>query len=370
MLALFDEVGRMKRFGSIACLAVVAIAGCSHDPMAPPPGPAMAPVTLLHSPWDTNPVTLTDQPYTCSALPEISPDILVTNGVGAQKKVSEAVKQAVYAESDEALHDLTSRSVSAADYFQHTGSRSAAHCVIALLATAANDHSMAGYMADGDAFKEQNQALRATAVAYLKVRNSGMATEEEQGLIAAWMIDIASSERHRAETGVCGKRYCDLYGHIGLSVAMAASAVGVATNNLDLFRWSVAQFRLAVRNVDGAGMLHYDTHGAYALKFNLVSAASLVQIAEFGELNGVPLYAYDDGRIHLLIHTVSRGLVDPGPYSNAARAEQKVSKSIEPWQVSWATIYNRRFPDPVLTGLLEQVGTKGADMWGGEPWGS
>jgi hypothetical protein len=28
------------------------------------------------------------------------------------------------------------------------------------------------------------------------------------------------------------------------------------------------------------------------------------------------------------------------------------------------------FPDPVLTGLLEQIGPAGADMWGGEPWGT
>jgi hypothetical protein len=151
---------------------------------------------------------------------------------------------------------------------------------------------------------------------------------------------------------------------------MAASAVGIAANDLSLFRWSIAQYRTAVQNIDGAGMLRYDTHGAYALKFNLVSAASLVQIAEFGEFNGAPLYAYDNGRIHLLIHTVSRGLVDPGPYAGAAGAEQHLPKSIEPWQVSWASVYDRRFPDPVLTGLLEQIGPAGADMWGGEPWGT
>jgi len=352
----------------LALFSSIALLGCAHLPLAPAPGPApVLSQTHLRSPWEAAPVALTTQPYNCPPLAPISPDILVTNGVGAQKKVSDTVQQAVYAESDAALHELSARSVAAADNFRHTGSQAAARCVIILLSNAAADHSMAGYMATADAAQEQNLALCSVAIAYLKVRDSGLATPDEADLIGAWMEDIARQERNRIESTACGKTYCELKAHEGLSIAMASAAVGVAANDPSMLHWAIAQYRTAVAGIDGRGMLHFDTHGAYALKFNLLSAAALVQIAEFAETNGEPLYAYDGGRIHLLIRTVSRGLIDPGPYVSAAGIEQHLPSSLEPWQVIWAAVYNRRFPDPVLTGLLQQIGPRGDDMWGGEP---
>ena len=109
------------------------------------------------------------------------------------------------------------------------------------------------------------------------------------------------------------------------------------------------------------------THGQYALKFNLLSAACLAQIAELGTVNGVDLYGYDKGRVGILIYSVSHGLIDPGPFSKAAGSAQNIPSTIQPWEVIWASQYNRRFPDPVLAGLLQQIGPVGADMWGGEP---
>jgi poly(beta-D-mannuronate) lyase len=146
---------------------------------------------------------------------------------------------------------------------------------------------------------------------------------------------------------------------------MAAAAVAIAANDRHLFSWSVGQYHTAIHLIDGRGMSHYDTHGQYALNFNLISAGCLVQIAEFGEANGLPLYAYDHGRIHLLVGTVSRGLIDASPFSVATGATQRISSTIEPWEIVWASAYNRRFPDPVIAGLLQQVGSASADLWGG-----
>ncbi len=359
----------MRAFRTPLCLLLplVVSLGCARNELAPPPGaayaPAVAPAGDLHSPWEATPVALSDQPYNCGPIKAISPDITVTT---SQNSLSPQVRQAIYAESDVALHELSGRSVAAADNFRHTGSRAAAGCVFALLATAAHGHAMAGYMATDDAWQEQNTALRAVSIAYLKVRDSGIGRAYDEGVIDAWLDDVARKERDRMLSGPCGQKFCDLRGHRGLSVAAAAASVGVAANDRELYAWALKQYKDAVRNIDGRGMLHYDTHGLYALKFNIVSAGALVQIAELGETNGEAMYAYNDGQIHLLIHSVSRGLIDPNPFSNAAGAEQKIAKKIEPWEVSWAAVYDRRFPDPVLTTLLAQVGSRGADMWGGE----
>ncbi len=320
----------------------------------------------LVSPWDARPVYPTQSTYPCAPSPAVAPDLLVTRGLG-KSGLSPAVKDAVYPESDASLHDLVERSVDAADDYRHTGSQDAARCVIGLLAHAAADHAMAGYMATGDASQEQNMALRPVAIAYLKVRNSGVADGRETALISAWLEDIARQERARIESGPCGQNICVAHGHHGISVVMAAAAVAIAADDRRLFKWSIGQYRFAIRQIDGRGMLHYDTHGQYALKFNLVSAACLVQIAEFAAANGVDIYSEDHGRIHLLVHTVSRGLIDPGPYSAATGAKQRLPATIEPWEVTWASSYNRRFPDQVLTGLLQEAHSEGDDMWGGDP---
>jgi poly(beta-D-mannuronate) lyase len=357
----------MKVLGRLLSLVgVIALAGCERNVMAPPPGGTFAPPAAaeLRSPWDETPVKLTQAPYMCGPVRVIAPDLTVTT---SQNKLTPAMRAAVYAESDVALHDLTSRTVTAADFYRHTGSQAAALCVISLMTAAAQGHAMAGYMADDDAWQEQNMALRAVTIAYLKVRDSGVAKPYDEGLIDAWLDDISRKERDNLARASCGAKYCAKFGRIGLSVASGAASVGVAANDRELFRWAIDQYREAVKTIDDRGMMTYDTHGNYALKFNLVSAADLVQIAELGETNGEGLYAFDGGRIHLLVHTVSRGLIDPNPFSNAAGSDQRL-KTLEPWQVSWAAVYNKRFPDAVLTGLLQQVGPRGADMWGGEPW--
>jgi hypothetical protein len=353
---------------SLRCLLLipaVALLGCPSATTAPPQQ-ALAPAPphlTLHSVWDTTPIAPTAQPYDCGAPIPINPDITITS---SQDHLAPSVRAAIYSESDVALHDLSHRTLAAADTFRRNGSQAAALCVIALLSDAASHHAMAGYMADDDAWQEQNMALRAVSIAYLKVRAAAGATPTETGLIDAWLTDIARQERTRAEAGHCSPNNCELWTHRGLGVAMSAAAIGVAADDHDLFAWAVDQYRAAVSAIDDRGMLHYDTRGAYALKYNISSTAELVQIAELGTANGLPLYDESNGRIHLLVHTVTRGLIDPGPYATATGENQRMPARMQAWEISWATNYNQHYPDPLIAQLLKQVSPDGADIWGGD----
>ena len=353
----------MRRICLLA--AFILILDCAHTPSSTLLA-ASAPSAQLISPWDAIPVSATSGPYDCAPPSLIAPDIMVTKGLN-NNSLSPAVKEAAYPESSTALRDLTARTVAAADAFRDSGNRGAARCAITLLASAAADHAMAGYMASSDAAQEQSVALRSVAIAYLKVRGTGTASPDEEALIHAWFEDIAQQERAGIKDGPCPQGMCFAHGHHGIAAVLADAAVAIASNDQKLFAWSLSQYRDAVRQIDGHGMLPADTHGQYALKFNLLSAACLAQIAELGEVNGVDLYGYDKGRIGILIHTVSRGLIDPGPFLKATGSVQNIPSTIQPWEVIWASQYNRRFPDPVLAGLLQQAGPAGADMWGGEP---
>ncbi len=348
----------MQRIRLLA--AIIPILGCPHL------AASSAPSAHLISPWDTAPVSTTSAPYDCGPSAPIAPDITITKNLN-NSNLSPVVKEVAYPESSTALRDLAARTVAASDAFLHTGGRAAARCTITLLADAAADHAMAGYMASSDAAAEQSITLRSIAIAYLKVRGSGAATPEEQALISAWLEDVAQQERARLTEGRCPQKRFGAHGHHGIAIVLADEAVAISNNDWKLVDWSLKQYRDAVQQIDGRGMLAADTHGQYALKFNLLSAACLAQIAELAEVNGVDLYDYDKGRIGILIEAVSRGLIDPGPFSKATGTAQSVPSAIQPWEVVWAAGYNRRFPDPILSGLLQQAGAAGADMWGGEP---
>lgn len=349
-------------------LSVFALFGCQHPAPAPPPVTAPA-LTGLRSPWDSTPVSITDVPYDCGPIPHLSPELTVTDPIDSSKHhVSEDVKSAVYAESSTGVQDFYSRTVHAADAFRSTGSSAAAQCTITMLTTAAADHALTGYMSSKYAWYEQNHALRAFAIAYLKVRGANIASPQDALSITRYLDSLVRQERDHWERSKCNSDICYIKGHRGLQTAMAAAAIGIAANDNSLFHWATSQYRSAAGEINGRGMLHYDSRGHDAFICNLESAASMVQIAEFAEINGEPLYGYDNGIIHLLVHTVALGIVSPAPYAAAAHASQDVPKSVEPWEIAWASVYNRRFPDPVVTSLLQQIGPGGVDMWGGEPW--
>jgi len=349
-------------------LSVFALFGCQHP--APAPAPATAPaLTNLHSPWDSTPVTLTDAPYDCAPAPAIGPDITISGSLDDDKHhVSEDVKNAVMGESSAGLQALTALTVHAADTYRATGSRAAAQCTIDYLFAAASSRAMTGYMASDDARWEQNIALRSFAIALLKVRGSNLETTLNVTAINQWMEGIVRAERSHWEHGHCGSNICDIKDHRGLQTAMAAAAIAILADDSGLFHWAIAQFHSAAGEINARGMLHYDTRTKFAFTWNLESAACMAQIAELAEVNGEPLYNYHDGILRLLVHTVALGVVSPEPYKSYTGRGQKHPKSVEPWEIEWASVFNRRFPDPVVTSLLQQIGPTGVDMWGGEPW--
>jgi poly(beta-D-mannuronate) lyase len=348
------------------CLIVVA---CQHPAPAPPPAAALAPGNL-HSPWDSQPVKPSDIPFDCGPAAPVGPDITISGTLedSSKQHLSEDVKSAVYLQSTAALKDLSARVVQAADVYRNTGSRAAAQCAANLIASAAASRAMTGYMSSNDAWLEQNNALHALSIAWLKIRGADPASPQDTQLILTWFDNLVRMERTFYERARCGENTCYIKSHRGLGTAMAAATVGIAENNYGLFHWAVSQYHTAAGEINARGMLHYDSRGRYAFKNNLRSAAYMVQIAELAETNNEPLYGYDHGSIHLLVHTVALGVVSPSPYRAFTHTAQVTPKGIQPWEIAWATVYNRRFPDQVVTSLLQQIGPGGVDMWGGEPY--
>lgn len=106
----------------------------------------------------------------------------------------------------------------------------------------------------------------------------------------------------------------------------------------------------------GTRALHY--HYALAL---------LILLAEFGEANGIDLYALDNGALRRLVNTSVQGLINPSLFEKATGVKQEVSTHPTGDQIGWAPPYLRRFPDPALKSFVGNASGLSVHYLGGLP---
>jgi poly(beta-D-mannuronate) lyase len=95
--------------------------------------------------------------------------------------------------------------------------------------------------------------------------------------------------------------------------------------------------------------------GQMALHYHLFSLAALVMLAELGETNGLDLYRERDSALQRLVARCVGGLEDPSYFQQKTGVQQVTTPGIEPWQISWAQPYTRRFPDAKTSELLAKA---------------
>ena len=323
----------------------------------------------LRSPWDSLKVNVTDAPYTCPAPIHLTPD-LTTDGFYADSKGSiiDPVKWKAYQESAGPVKDLGNRAVDAADAFRATGSRQAAECVLTLVKTAAQDKALTGKMSSNQAYFVQGWVAGALAIAVLKVRDSGVIDRADTTLIADWLKTVSQqtmdfyNQRDAAAPGGNGNNH--LY-WAGVQVA----AVAIVGNDRKLFDWSVAAYRNGIRQITPEGTLPEEMRrGQRALHYHLYAASPLVYLAEFGEDNGIDLYAEGDHALKRLIDRSIAGLDGSGYFDKATGIKQDLPDGPPSAEaIGWAKVYVHRFPDPAISALLAKAPSLGYMYLGGLP---
>jgi poly(beta-D-mannuronate) lyase len=146
-------------------------------PAAGVPVFAAAAAQPLRSPWDGESVAITKAAYSCPAIAHIASD-LVTDGFyrldDPTHSIIDPVRQEAYRKSSDGVK---------ADY-RTAGSRGAAQCAMAQIVTLAQEHSLAGKMSSNQGYYVQGWVVGAVAIAYLKIRETGIATPKETETIA------------------------------------------------------------------------------------------------------------------------------------------------------------------------------------------
>ncbi|MGO9086229.1 MAG: alginate lyase family protein [Candidatus Sulfotelmatobacter sp.] len=323
----------------------------------------------LRSPWDLHPVTATDAALTCPAAPQLPHDF-ATNSyyTDSHHSVIDPVLKKRYEDSVAGIEDFSRVVVKAADAFQTTGSRGAAQCVASLLESAARQKTLAGTMDGHQAFYVQKWNLGSWAVAYLKIRGSGLVSDEQNKDITAWLKNLAESSKGYCEEKRRHGTGNDAYNNHLYWAGFAIAAAAIANNDRSLFRWAVDAYKQGAHDIREDGTLPMEMdRGQMALHYHLFSLAALAMLAEFGETNGLGLYAERDYAIKRLISRCVEGLQDPSYFQQKTGVPQVTTPEIAAWEISWAQPYTRRYPDPKISELLAKAPHLNYTMLGGLP---
>ncbi len=333
---------------------------------------AAAPAQSLRSPWDGKPITTTEAAYACPAIGHIAPD-LVTDGFyrldDPTHSIIDPVRQEAYRKSSDGVKRVGMAVVKAADDYRTTGSRKAAQCAMAQILTLAQEHSLAGKMSSNQAYYVQGWVVGAVAVAYLKVRETGMATPQQTETIANWMQRVGEQtigyyDAHKKVN------HGDSQNNHLYWAGVELAAIGVAANDRKDFDWAMSTYDNGVDQIKPDGALPLEmARGGRALHYHLYALAPLVLLAEFGEANHLDLYAHANGAIHRLVNFSVAGLQDPTPFAKATGVQQELPKTITGDQIGWAPPYVRRFPNPALERMVQAAPSLSVYYLGGLPPG-
>jgi poly(beta-D-mannuronate) lyase len=322
----------------------------------------------LQSPWDNHTVTLTDAPYNCPAPPPLSKSVdTVGYYIDEHHSIIDPAKKQAYEEATAGPTHLGQWVTEAADAYLTKGSRAAAECAYSLLATAAQEDAMTGLQPTGQSHYEQKWMLAGTAMAYLKLRNSGVGKPEQDQAIQKWFEKVAERVREYVDDQR-RKPNSDAWNNHGYWSGLAVAAAGIANNNSSDFRWGISAGKTGIGEIGTAGQLPRELERAgMALHYHLYALAPLVMLAELGRVNGIDLYSENHNGIQRLAQLCEVGLQHPEVFQKSTGVAQNMPDKISGAVIGWAVPYVKRYPDPQLSAWIAQAGSTRFWQWGGLP---
>ncbi len=281
----------------------------------------------LRSPWDGKDVKLTDASYACPAIVHLSPDLTTDRFYSdAKSSIIDPEKWKAYVATSGPYKALGQQIVDAADAYRTTGSREAVQCALEHMQAAAKDGVFTGKMSSNQAYYVQGWVIGAIAIAYLKVRGSGLITAEQAHEILPWIVTVTHQTMDyydaRRQKGTGDAENNHLY-WAGVEI----SAAGIAANDRKLFDWGMDAYKIGVAQIEPDGSLPLEMRrGQRALHYHLYAVAPLVYLAEFGEDNGLNLYAEHNYALKKLAVLSTQGLEDNSFFTKNAGIAQDTPK--------------------------------------------
>lgn len=322
----------------------------------------------LRSPWDGAKIAQTDAPYNCPAPPPFVSTVDVASYyTDSRASVIDQGKYDAFQKASEPSTHLSQYVALAADAYLAKGSRSAAACVYTLLNAAAKADAWAGKMPGFQGVYLQNWLLSAVAMSYLKVRESGVGTPEQDTAIQKWFAHLAVRVREYFDAEVKRMGSDGENNHIYWA-GLAVAAEAIADNDDDAGGWALNAYKIGIDAIQPDGTLRAELNrGQMALHYHLYALGPLIMIAELAEVNGIDSYADDNGAIHRLVNFCADALEDPTILEKRTGVKQVVSQPYSGSDIGWAVPYVKRFPNAKLSKLIAKAPWVRYTTWGGAP---
>ena len=322
----------------------------------------------LRSPWDGVTITFSDAPWKCPERPVFAKTLDAESYyVDAHHSIIDPVKKAAYEQVDAGPVHLGQGVGLAADAYLKSGSRAAAACVYSLLDAAAKADAWAGTMPHNQGVYDQNSMLSGTAIPYLKVRDSGVGTPEQDAEIQKWFRGVAAQVRSYFDEKHFHANSDAWNNHIYWA-GLAVAAQGIACNDKGAFKWGMTAYSLGMDSIEPDGSLPAEMNRAgMALHYQLYAVAPLVVLAELGEANGIDMYGQKKGAIHRLVNFDVAAMADPSIIAKRTGVEQNFPANLSGAEIGWAVPYVKRFPNAQLSAWIAAASTTRFWQWGGLP---
>jgi poly(beta-D-mannuronate) lyase len=184
-------------------------------------------------------------------------------------------------------------------------------------------------MSSNQAYYVQDWVVGAIAIAYLKIRDAGLATPPQTEIIAHWMQCVGEQTKQYYEAHKKAAHGDSRNNHLYWA-GVELAAIGVAANDRKDFDWAMATYDNGVDQIQPDGSLPLEmARGGRALHYHLYALAPLVLLAEFGEANHLDLYAHANGALRRLVNVSVAGVEDPSTVRQSNRSATGADKATQ-----------------------------------------
>lgn len=226
---------------------------------------------------------------------------------------------------DGAIWQVTQRS----NWFLQTRESSEARCATQMLAVFAKRDAMLGVVNSRQARVER--LWRATGLAVIYLTERRFAAHPDQDLIDRWIRRLAFAVRDDFKLVRNNGRYW---------LGLLSYSAGLAVRDRRLIDAGLQDYRDGLASIGDDGSLSEEMkRGRKALHYHNFAVAPLVELAEIGEVHGLPLYDEAGGALRRLAVKVCSGVLDIKSFNSG-----DVQDPIGVKDLVWLAFYARRFP--------------------------
>lgn len=222
------------------------------------------------------------------------------------------------------------------DDYMRAGRPQALDCAVALMSAWSRSDGLTGESTTHTGKSMRKWALGSVAASYVRLKFSPskpLASVDPQQIagIEQWLGKVAARVVDEWRDQPLSKTNNHEYW-----AAWAVMAVAVALDRGDLYDWSVAQYRIAAKQIDANGYLPNElARDTRALYYHNYALTPLAMIAAFGKANALDLAAENDHALDRLAQRVLAGIDDPDAFEDRTGSEQVVADFSESSKFAW-----------------------------------